>query len=607
MKLTPDQAKAKYLEAKDAYYKGSPIMSDPTFDRLEAWIKSKDPKWRGLHRTGVKVGKKVEVKLPHFMPSLDKRYTNIDEWFTKHPRYRWAYMAKLDGCSVLLEYEHGKPSRLITRGDGEYGKDISYFLPYLNVPKSIKHKKPICFRCEAIVTKEDYAHKWAATFDNPRNMVSGIFNRQDVHPALGDIHLVVLGVFGLPQYKGLLSAFKAGFETVYCKLDAPRTQVKHFEYIRGGKYDADGVVICNPEWVYEYDSANKPKHDIIAYKENVEFADTTVKQIIYQTSVNGRLIPKIEVEPVTLAGASITYCTSHNAKWMVDHGIGIGARVRITRSGDVIPKIIDVLEPGELVYPQTAYKLKGVHFVAEGITEEQRIKWISRFIEALGIETVKEKTVSTLYKKLGITSVRRLLLAIHHKHFLPRLQQLLGVRKGKLVYEALLPITTTRFPVSQVMLASGSFDAGVGLKRLTSLQEQDFDLLVLSTWSESAIKQSIIGPGIGEATAELIAGGLVNFHTFWKRNKDLMQEPLPYVKRKLQVVEGPLKGVNVTFTGYRSAEQESVITALGGTVVPFSAKTTVLLYTEGGRKSSKIEKAGEKAMTFSQFKTKYHV
>lgn len=601
------EAKSLYLKAKEDYYKGKPSISDATFDRLEDWIKSKDPKWKGLHQTGIKVGKKVEVKLPYFMPSLDKRYDNIDEWFTKHPRYRWAYMAKLDGCSVLLEYLDGKPFRLITRGDGEHGKDISYFLPYLNIPKSIKHKKPISFRCEAIVTKEDYAHKWAATFDNPRNMVSGIFNRQDVHPALKDIHLVVLGVFGLPQYKGLQAAFKVGFETVYCKLDAPRAQVKHFDYIRGGKYEADGVVICNPEWVYEYGSSEKPKHDIIAYKENVEFKDTLVTEVLYQTSVNGRLIPKIKVEPVVLAGASITYCTSHNAKWMVDHGIGVGAKVRITRSGDVIPKIIDVLEKAEVTYPNIPYKLKGVHFVADGITEEQRVKWIARFISVLGIETVKGKTVNSLYEKLNITSIHRLLLAIHHPRFLQRLRELFGVKKGKLIYEALQPVVTRRFPVATLMIASGSFDAGVGHKRLTSLQEQDFDLLVLSSWKEEAIKQSIISPGIGEATAELIANGLVSFHKFWRRNKDLMQEPLPYEKRKVKVMEGPLKNVNVTFTGYRSSEQENLITSLGGNIVPFSGKTTVLLYMEGGRKSSKIEKAGDKAMTFSQFKTKYHL
>ena len=604
MKLS--EAKKVYLEAKESYYRGSPTMSDATFDRLENWIKKKDPNWKPLRETGTKVGKKVEVKLPYFMPSLDKRYQNIDEWFTKHPRYRWAYMAKLDGSSVLLEYVDGRPTRLITRGDGEYGKDISYFLPYLNIPKKIKHKGSIAFRCEAIISKEDYHSKWATAFDNPRNMVSGIFNRQDLHPALKDIHLVVLGVFGLPQYKGLCAAFRAGFETVYCKLDSPREQAKHFEYIRAGKYEADGVVICNPDWVYLYESSEKPKTDIIAYKENVEFKDTTVQEVIYQVSVNGRLIPKIKVEPVVLAGANISYCTAHNAKWMIDHGIGVGAKVRITRSGDVIPKIIDVIEKAEVTLPTISYRLKGVHFVADDRTEEQKVKAIARFIAFLGVESVKGKTVEVLYKNLKITSVHRLLLAIHHPRFLTRLQELFGTKKGKIIYDALHPLITTRFPIARLMIASGAFDAGVGYKRLTLLQEQDFDLLALSSWTEPSIKESIICPGIGDVTAGLIANGLTSFQKFWSRNKNLMGEPLPYIKHEVKK-SGPLEGLNITFTGYRSSEQEKLLISLGANIISFSRKTDVLLYTETGRKSSKVEKAGEKAMTFSQFKTKYHI
>lgn len=603
MKLS--EAKQKYLEAKDAYYMGKPIMSDPTFDRLEKWIASKDPNWEPLSKTGIKVGKKVETHLPFFMPSLEKRYENINEWFTKNPRYQWAYMAKLDGNSVLLEYRKGKPFRLITRGDGEFGKDISYFLPYLNIPKSIKSKKPICFRCEAILSKEDYAKKWSAKFDNPRNMVSGILNRQTTHPALKDIHFVVLGVFGKPQFRGLQAAFKAGFETVYCKLDKPREQLKHYEQIKAGKFEADGVVICNPDWVYQYNSAEKPKREIIAYKQNVEFADTIVKQIIYQTSVNNRLIPKIEVEPVTLAGASIAYCTAHNAKWMLEHGIGVGAKVRLTRSGDVIPKIIDVLEKAEPTYPTVAYKLKGVHFVTTEKSTEQRVKRITKFISTLGIENVKQSTVEKMYTSLKITNLTRLFMAIHHERFLMRLQDLFGLRKGRLIFEALKPICETRYPVSVLMLASGCFDAGVGLKRLIFLEEQEFDLLKLSSWSEEAIKGSIICPGIGETTASLIAEGLVAFHKFWEKNGDMLEPPLPYKKRKLKT--GILSGVNVTFTGYRSSEQENLITSLGGEIVTFSKKTTVLLYKEGGRKSSKVEKAGDKAMTFEQFKSKYAI
>ena len=603
MKLTLKEAKLKYKEAKVAYYNGSPIMSDATFDRLEDWIRSKEPDWKGLKKTGVKVGSKHKVKLPFFMPSLNKCYPEaINEWFTKFPRYRWAYMAKLDGNSVLLEYKNGKPSRLITRGDGSIGQDISYFIPYLNIPKSITDKSDLCFRCEAILTKSDF-EQFSSEFDNARNMVAGILNRKDAHKALKAIHFVVLGIFGKKLMDGLNLAFKLGFETVYCALDKPRFQVRHFDIIRNLKYEADGVVICNPDFTYFYTNSDKPKTDIIAYKENVEYKDTIVRSIIYQTSSTGRLIPKIEIEPIELAGAMIKYCTSHNAKWMIDHGIGINARVRITRSGDVIPKIIDVLEKGKLVYPACKYKQVGVHFVALQRSKEQSVRILSKFVTTLGIEGCKESTLDTMYDELSIHCISDLLEFLHSDSSKQRLKSVFGVKKGAQIYDSLFTITNTRFEIAKLMIASSAFNSGIGEKRLRALQEADFDLMELSKWEESKIRESVITPSIGESTAALIAEGLVTFHKFWRKNRKYMAKPLRYEKPK--EIIGLLNGVNVTFTGYRDKEQESFIVNNGGKIVSFGAHTTVLLYKEGGKRSSKIEKAGSKALTFERFKSKY--
>ena len=70
MKLS--EAKQKYMEAQIAYYEGSPIMSDASFDKLEDWIKARSPNWIGLRKAGN--NRKVEVKLPQFLPSLNKFY-----------------------------------------------------------------------------------------------------------------------------------------------------------------------------------------------------------------------------------------------------------------------------------------------------------------------------------------------------------------------------------------------------------------------------------------------------------------------------------------------------------------------------------------------------
>lgn len=599
MKLS--EAKQKYMEAQIAYYEGSPIMSDASFDKLEDWIKARSPNWIGLRKAGN--NRKVEVKLPQFLPSLNKFYPEeIDQWFNKRVLPQWVYMAKLDGNSVYLEYVNGKPKRLITRGDGEYGKDISYFIPYLPIPQKIEYLDRIGLRCEAIIRKRDFESKYIERFDNARNMVAGLLNRKTPDKALADIRLVVLGVYDRSLTDGLRFAFNLGFETVFYRIDSPRKQGYYFDQIKSGKYEADGVVICEPDWVYHYDNAEKPKEHIVAYKENVQYADSIVTDVIYQISSAGRIIPKIQIEPVLLSGAKIQYCTSHNAKWMVDHGIGIGAKVRIVRSGDVIPKIVDVICKGQIKYPDCEYKMKGVHFISTSRSKEQVVKILTKFSSTLGIEDLKDKTYAALYD-CGVTSLHKLLVFAHLENLQTRLQAKFGQKKGLAIYEALQTIVNTRWPIAKLMVASCVFNT-VGEKRLTAIQKLDFDLLELASWDIIDIKNSILSPGIGEATAEQIAQGLIDFYKFYQYNKKLIAKPL---NQKPVNIKGKLNGLRVAFTGYRSKEQEEIIKRLGGEVDSFNKRTQVLLYSPTGRASSKVAKAGSKAMTWQEFIRKYNL
>ena len=435
-------------------------------------------------------------------------------------------------------------------------------------------------------------------------MVAGVFNRKSIDSdILKNIRIVVLGVYDLELLGGLNLAFKLGFDTVYCRVDKPRQQAVHFSQIKQGQYEADGVVICNPHWIYHYDSADKPKKNIIAYKENIETANSKVVNVIYQISSAGRIIPKIQIEPITLAGATIEYCTSHNAQWMIDRKLGIGSTVTIVRSGDVIPKIVDVITPGTLLYPKCKYKMNGVHFVALERSKEQVVRMLTKFSSTLGIEELKDKTYSALYD-LGVTSLHKLLVLAHVNNLQRKLQSKFGPKKGQLIYDALQTIVNTRWPIVKLMIASCVFNT-IGEKRLTLLQELDFDLLALSKWNTTNIKQSIISPGIGETLAEQIAQGLTDFNKFYKLNKRLLAKPLPYVKPK--PVNGKLNGIRIAFTGYRSKEQQAIIEQNGGVVDSFNAKTTILLYSPKGKASSKIAKAGNKALTWEQFVARYHL
>ena len=139
-------------------------------------------------------------------------------------------------------------------------------------------------------------------------------------------------------------------------------------------------------------------------------------------------------------------------------------------------------------------------------------------------------------------------------------------------------------------------------KKISSMNEL---LPVLEKIVQSGKQFLIIAEDVdGEALATLIARGLKDFNTFYRRNRKYLQKPeckLTQVKIK----QDRLNGLNVSFTGYRDKNQELLITQLGGHVVSFGKHTDVLLYRTNGKPSSKIQKAGDLAMTFEQFKERY--
>ena len=131
-----DHLKKLYIKASKAYYNtDKTIMSDADFDNLEAKIRKAEPKWEQLAKTGIAVAnKKTKAKLEKFMPSLNKIYPDkLPAWLEKHHKIdKWVVMAKLDGSSIQLTYDNGQPSRLLTRGDGVVGGNISFLIPFIN-------------------------------------------------------------------------------------------------------------------------------------------------------------------------------------------------------------------------------------------------------------------------------------------------------------------------------------------------------------------------------------------------------------------------------------------------------------------------------------------
>ena len=625
-----DAMKGKYIQARFDYYNGDQSMlTDAEFDKLEDQIRKHEPDWRELARTGVKVSdKKTDTLLWRFMPSLNKMYEEaVPKFYAKHKSVKeWIWSEKLDGTSLQLVYIKGKATHLITRGDGTTGGDISFFIPHIVklglIPATIpSNETPMVFRLEGLMKKSVFAKKWSREAkgdkgaDNGRNLVNGLFNRKDMHPALAGVDLVVLGVYGHSLPTGLELAKKWKFKTVFHGITTNKDGHSGFLAMRKktSVYEMDGIVIAPVDWIMAYADSEKPK-GIIAYKFNDEAnaAEVKVKRIIYQTSGFGRIIPKVEIEPTQMDGVMVKHCTVHNAKWMLDRGIGPGAIIKMVRSGGVIPKVVGVVKKAKPQFPVVEHELRGVHFYSVEDSAEQDIRIIDRFLSTLGIEFIARKTITSFYE-IGLTSPEayiKLATASDKviKHTLAPAE--LGPKQGAKIVGELKRVLCNEISMKQLMVASSCFDVGVGERRLSAIEAAgiSMDKLLTLVYDERDDELLEIS-GFATKTVEVIVKGVLEFEVWFADVKKYLtvNDNLPKVKKVTAKASAKLNGINVTWTGFRDKEAEAIVEANGGAVVAFSSKTTALIYNPEGKASSKVAKAGDKAMTWAEFATKYGV
>lgn len=610
------EAKELYVKAQDAYYNGeTPIMSDVKFDKLEDKIRAADPAWSKLKKTGIAVkNKKTEVALAQPMPSLHKAYSeDLAKWLQKNPSDEYVIMDKLDGSSVQLTYKQGKPAKLVTRGDGINGGDISFLIPHLSLPVcpdpylGLSPKKNggiYHLRCEALMTKKKFKAKWSAKFDNGRNMVNGLLNRRDPHPALVDIDFVVLGVYN-EKLSALSKLKKQGFKvvpTVAGKIRSTPQMEKHLQLRRSkGEYDMDGLVVAPSEFVLSYETNDKPKN-IVAFKVNDESnaAEVTVKRIIWQVTGRERIVPKIEIEPTHMDGVMVKHAAAHNAEWMLDRNIGPGAIVKVLRSGGVIPKIVSVVKKGKFQPPEIDYERKGVHFVVKNASKatSRRVDVLNtvKFMKTLGIELLAGKTVDLIYKNSQLKTPmdyikswgeKRLGLALHDAG--------IGGKQGLNIFNELDRVFKSEISMKKLMVATQIFGVGIGERKLSAIEDAKISMEDITSNQDFPSNYIERVPGFSGKTAKVLDDGFESWVAFYKQaSKYLMIDgSLP---KKKKAKSGALSGQMVSFTGYRDKQQEAALIANGAEVVPFGSKTTILLYKEGGKASSKLDKAAEKGV-----------
>jgi len=403
----------QYLKAKVAYYEGHPIMSDAAFDVLEKELKSNGSKV--IEQVGSK-RKDFDFPHPHPMKSLakiqtetSKGVTNYREpefsaWLSKreaivsaHFEYMY-YTPKFDGSSVNIVYRDGKLESVLTRGDGKFGKDATdrfrkHLPETLYKPDYIPYAEIVEIRCEAVMRKSTFEKKYAAEFANARNIVAGIIGKDDfsiekvADLSLVPLHLLIDGKHADIKHVDDLCFDYPVFAHTHSTKIRPLVKdylssVKYMEKLREDfEFQLDGIVFALPVEVRE--ALGENEHDpewSIAIKFVPDEVVTPVIGIQWNLGKTGELTPVVLLKPVQLAGTTVKRASGYNAGYIVNNKIGEGAFVDIHKSGDIIPEIGKIHNPGKVdelpkICPSCSESLTfdGIHLMCNNDKCEGRI------------------------------------------------------------------------------------------------------------------------------------------------------------------------------------------------------------------------------------------
>lgn len=273
---------------------------------------------------------------------------------------------KVDGLSVALEYRDGVFFQGATRGDGRVGEDVTENLRTIqSIPMVLPEKLPrLIVRGEVFMPKNVF-HKLnrqreereETPFANPRNAAAGSLRQLD--PKICAKRLLDIRVFNLQLAEGRSFATHSetldyienqGFQTIPRKVLGSAAEVNQ-EILRLGDsredlpFDMDGAVVkvnSLSDRAAVGSTAKCPRW-AVAYKYPPEQKSSKVLDIVVQVGRTGVLTPKVVVEPVRLAGTTVTNATLHNQDFITEKDIRIGDTVVLQKAGEIIPEVVEVL------------------------------------------------------------------------------------------------------------------------------------------------------------------------------------------------------------------------------------------------------------------------
>ncbi len=398
------------------YVHANPEISDAEYDALLARLQELEamhPELVTPDSPTQRVGGRPAEGFAEFvyrrpMLSLDNSY-NIDDLRAFDERCRrladgreFEYVAelKIDGLSIALHYENGVLARGVTRGDGRRGEDVTQNVRTIrSVPLRLKQNglqipTEIEVRGEAYLPRhvfeeinQEREEEGAARFANPRNAAAGTIRQLD--PKIVAARRLELFPYEIlagerrpfaTHWESFEWLERAGFRVnpnrALCEtIDEVITFCNQMELERDRlNYEIDGVVVKvnSTALQEEFGATTKAPRWAIAYKYPARQATTQVVSIVVQVGRTGALTPVANLQPVLLAGTTVARATLHNADEIERLGVRLGDWVLIEKSGEIIPKVLKVIESrrtGEeqpYSFPKTCPECGGIISRPEG-------------------------------------------------------------------------------------------------------------------------------------------------------------------------------------------------------------------------------------------------
>lgn len=605
------------LRHKALYDAGRPEISDQAYDRLEDELKAIAPAHPALTTVGAgttPTGIKVEHRTP--MLSLNKTYDRDEllSWMDGHPVVG---TLKVDGVSMSLVYTDGQLTQAKTRGNGYVGEDVTSkvtwvadILPRLTrgqLPQVLEVRGELyCTETRFLKLSEEFAKLGLERPNSPRNIVAGLLGRKTHIGLMRFFNFFAFTVVDADELLGIKTELQvqnwleqAGFRLPSPARLTTAADVDHYlslvkTRMEEDEIGLDGAVFSYDELALHRELGNTAHHPRakISFKWQGQTAISTIRSVTWATSRLGIVTPVAIIEPVNLSGATITNVTLHNAAHVKLFNLKPGDQVEIVRSGEVIPKFLQVVEAaqGDYAWPESCPSC-GTDLIYDDVRLKcpnsvscpaQQLGTILNWIVAAEIDDLSEKRLIPLMDAGKVKRIPDLYRLTRDDFFcIPQVKDKMADKLYANVRGSM------RLPLTRFLRGLGI--EGGGATTWEKLLAVFPGLAPLRAATAEAIAEV---EGFAEKSGQQLADGL-------SQRADLIDELLAVgvipVFEPATVSGGPLHGKTLVITGELSkprSEVEKAIKQAGGKTTGSVSKHTFAVVTnDPDSTSTKMQKA----------------